>query len=234
MSGRALVAVVAIMAFLASLTTGAVMLVRAAASEWQADVAREVTIQVRPVSGRDLEADIAKAAALARASAGVCRGAAHSKEETTRLLEPWLGSGVQLEELPVPRIIVVRIASGAAVDVGHLRRTLGEQIPSASLDDHRGFAQQMTAISLGMPSVPTKLADRRVSRQDPGRVGGGRRRRPGLGAVDDDDAYVGHRRHAAADRRADRVRLPDRARGLPHAGRRRRARRPSPGSRRSR
>ena len=51
MSGRALVAVVAIMTFLASLTTGAVMLVRAAASEWQADVAREVTIQVRPAAG---------------------------------------------------------------------------------------------------------------------------------------------------------------------------------------
>ena len=54
-SGRALVAVVAIMTFLASLTTGAVMLVRAAATEWQADVAREVTIQIRPVAGHDIE-----------------------------------------------------------------------------------------------------------------------------------------------------------------------------------
>ena len=58
-AGRALIAVVAIMTFLASLTTGAVMLVRAAAIDWQADVAREVTIQVRPVAGRDIEADIA-------------------------------------------------------------------------------------------------------------------------------------------------------------------------------
>src|SRR5260370_27643892 len=63
-SGRALVAVVAIMTFLASLTAGAVMLVRAAANEWQADVAREVTIQVRPATGRDVEADVARAVAL--------------------------------------------------------------------------------------------------------------------------------------------------------------------------
>src|SRR4051795_12569787 len=62
-SGRALVAVVAIMTFLASLTAGAVMLVRAAANEWQADVAREVTIQIRPAAGRDVEADVAKAVA---------------------------------------------------------------------------------------------------------------------------------------------------------------------------
>src|SRR3954454_4744460 len=33
------------------------------------------------------------------------------------------------------------------------------------LDSRLGVAQQMTAISLGMPSVPTKLAERRVSRQ---------------------------------------------------------------------
>jgi cell division transport system permease protein len=52
LGGRALVAVVAIMTFLASLTTGAVLLVRASAGDWQAEVAREVTIQVRPAPGR--------------------------------------------------------------------------------------------------------------------------------------------------------------------------------------
>ena len=62
-SGRALVAVVAIMTFLASLTTGSVMLVRASAQEWQADVAREVTIQIRPAAGRDIEADVRDAIA---------------------------------------------------------------------------------------------------------------------------------------------------------------------------
>src|SRR4030081_1797228 len=49
-SGRALVAVVASMTFLASITTGAVLLVSASAAEWQSEVASEITIQVRPVS----------------------------------------------------------------------------------------------------------------------------------------------------------------------------------------
>src|ERR1700731_4735104 len=65
-AGRALIAVIAIMTFLASITIGAVMLLRAAAGDWQADLAREVTIQIRPVSGRDIEADIGRAAALPR------------------------------------------------------------------------------------------------------------------------------------------------------------------------
>ena len=146
-SGRALVAVIAIMTFLASLTTGAVMLVRAAASEWQADVAREVTIQIRSTAGHDIEADVAKAAAIARAAPGVAEVRPYSREETARLLEPWLGSGVALDDLPVPRIIVVRIAAGAAPDLARLRQELGEQVAGASLDDHRGFVARMRAMS---------------------------------------------------------------------------------------
>ena len=92
-SGRALVAVVAIMTFLASLTTGAVLLVRAAANEWQADVAREVTIQIRPVAGQDIEMSVLKAVVIARASAGIAEVRPYSKEETAHLLEPWLGTG---------------------------------------------------------------------------------------------------------------------------------------------
>ena len=146
-AGRALVAVVAIMTFLASLTTGAVMLVRTAASDWQAEVAREVTIQIRPAADRDIEADIAKAAAIARAFPGIAEVRPYSKEETGRLLEPWLGSGLQLEDLPMPRIIVVRIAPGPAPDLAQLRKALTEQVPGASLDDHRGFVDRMRAMA---------------------------------------------------------------------------------------
>src|SRR5712691_2914931 len=83
-AGRALVAVVAIMTFLASLTTGAVMLVRTAASDWQAEVSRELTIQVRPTSGRDTEADVTRAADMARRFAGVADVRPYSRDESTR------------------------------------------------------------------------------------------------------------------------------------------------------
>ena len=110
-AGHALIAVIAIMTFLASITIGAVMLLRAAAGDWQADLAREVTIQVRPVTGRDIEADIAKAAAIAGAVSGIAGVRPYSKQESTQLLQPWLG-GLALDELPVPRIVAVAIAPG--------------------------------------------------------------------------------------------------------------------------
>ena len=64
-----------------------------------------------------------------------------------RLLEPWLGGGLQIDDLPVPRLIVVRIAPGAAPDLAQLRQTLAEQIPGVSLDDHRSFVDRMRAMA---------------------------------------------------------------------------------------
>ncbi|MGC1466091.1 MAG: ABC transporter permease [Pseudolabrys sp.] len=162
-SGRALIAVVAIMTFLASLTSGAVVLVQGAAGEWQADVSREVTIQVSPAPGRDLDASVDKAAAAARAFPGIADVRPYTKEESAQLLEPWLGSGLTLDELPVPRLIVVKIAAGAAPDIPQLRRTLAEQIPGASLDDHRGFIDRMrtmagTAVAAGICILLLMLA----------------------------------------------------------------------------
>jgi cell division transport system permease protein len=145
-AGRALVAVVAIMTFLASLTTGAVMLVRASAVEWQSDVAREVTIQVRPGGGRDLDAEVARAVEVARAIPGVGEVRAYSKAESASLLEPWLGSGLSLEELPVPRMIVVKLPSTGA-DLAPLRKALSERVTGASLDDHRAWIDRMRTMA---------------------------------------------------------------------------------------
>jgi cell division transport system permease protein len=154
-SGRALVAVVAIMTFLASLTTGAVILVSGAASEWQSDVAREVTIQVIPAPGRDLDAVVEKAASVARAFSGIGDVRPYSKEESAKLLEPWLGSGLSLDQLPVPRLIVVKVSSDATPDMSQLRKLLAEQAPGATLDDHRGWIDRMrtmagTAVAAGV------------------------------------------------------------------------------------
>jgi cell division transport system permease protein len=154
-AGRALVAVVAIMTFLASLTIGAVMLIAASASEWQSDVAREVTIQIIPAPGRNVDAAVEKAAAVARAFPGIGDVRAYSKDESSKLLEPWLGDGLSLDELPVPRLIVVKIGAGAAPDIPQLRQMLAEQVPGATLDDHRGWIDRMrtmaaTAVAAGI------------------------------------------------------------------------------------
>jgi cell division transport system permease protein len=146
-AGRALVAVVAIMTFLASLTIGAVMLVRSAALDWQSEVSREITIQVRPTTGRDLDAEVARAVEIALAIPGVGEVRPYSKEESAGLLEPWLGSGLALDDLPVPRMIVVKLAANGRIDLAPLKKSLSERVAGATVDDHRAWIERMRAMA---------------------------------------------------------------------------------------
>jgi len=162
-AGRSLTAVVAIMTFLAALTTGAAMLVVSTANDWQADVGREVTIQVRPAAGRDIEADVGKAFAAARAAPGIADVRAYSKEESEKLVEPWLGAGLRLDDLPIPRMIVVKLAPGVTPNFAALRQALANQVPTASLDDHRGWMERMrtmagTAVVCGLAVLGLVIA----------------------------------------------------------------------------
>jgi cell division transport system permease protein len=146
-SGRALVAVVAIMTFLASITTGTVLLVSASAAEWQSEVASEITMQVRPQTGRDLERDVTAAAEAMRTQPGIVQVKPFSKDESARLLEPWLGSGLSIEQLPVPRVVVARVQPGTTLDLVGLRSRVTQVAPSASVDDHRAWIERMRSMT---------------------------------------------------------------------------------------
>ena len=145
--GRALVAVVAIMTFLASMTTGTVLLVSASAAEWQSDVASEITIQVRPQTGRDLDRDTAAVTEAMRAQPGIVEIKPFSREESGKLLEPWLGTGLSMEDLPVPRMIIARVQPGTPLDLGALRARVTQVAPSASVDDHRAWIERMRSMT---------------------------------------------------------------------------------------
>jgi cell division transport system permease protein len=146
-AGRALVAVVAIMTFLASITTGAVLLVSASAAEWQSEVASEITVQVRPVAGRDLERDAAAVTEAIRTQPGIAGVQAYTKEESAALLEPWLGAGLSLDDLPVPRVIIARVSPGTLLDLAQLRSRVTQVAPSASVDDHRAWIERMRSMT---------------------------------------------------------------------------------------
>jgi cell division transport system permease protein len=146
-AGRALVAVVAIMTFLASITTGTVLLVSASAAEWQSEVGSEITVQVRPQAGRDIERDVAAATEAMRALPGIDEVRPFTKDESSKLLEPWLGSGLSLDELPVPRVIVARVQPGTTLDLATLRSRVTQATPSASVDDHRAWIERMRSMT---------------------------------------------------------------------------------------
>jgi len=162
-AGRALVFVIAIMTFLSCLTLGAVTLVRDTASVWESQIAREATIQIKPVEGVDMEASLEKAARIAGQFAGVRGVKIVDRAATARLLEPWLGSGLDIDELPVPRLIIVTIDEDNPPDFASMRQLLQPEVPGAALDDHRTWVDRLvamahTTVTLGMAVLVLMLS----------------------------------------------------------------------------
>lgn len=194
---RALVAVIAILAFLAALSACAAELVAAASRQWQGSISREMTIQVRPLPQRDTEADVARAAALTRAAPGIARVDILSKAESERLLEPWLGAGLDLSELPVPRLVILKLDPNTALDVAALRQTLSRELPSATLDDHglwlarlSTMAHAIVAAAIGAVVLVFMAAGLAVTFATRGAVAANREVVEVLHFVGADDAFI--------------------------------------------
>lgn len=146
-TGNALIAVIAIMSFLAALTVGGARIVHSATAEWHGDVSREATIEVKPIPGHDLEADVRKALAIAQQNAAVAEARAYTKAEAEAMLEPWLGAGVDFSLLPVPRLIRLKIKNGTETSLAALRQALSASGTGGILDDHRAWSARLSSIS---------------------------------------------------------------------------------------
>ncbi|WIY52650.1 ABC transporter permease [Devosia sp. YIM 151766] len=166
-AGRTLLLLITIMAFLSAVTLGGVLLVQKSAIAWSADVGRELTIQIRPAEGEVMESNLRTVVSLAQSTPGIAAARALTLEESQALLEPWLGAGLDLSVIAIPRLVVVQLADPVDADIEQLQRNL-QAIEGASLDTHAAWRQQLNTMAgtmvfsgllvLGLIGVATVLA----------------------------------------------------------------------------
>ncbi|MDB5511168.1 MAG: transporter permease [Enterovirga sp.] len=154
---RALAGVIVILTFLAALAAGAAEIVAVGSAEWTSSISREATIQIRPRPGRDVEADLERAAETARTEPGIAEARVVSKAESDGLLEPWLGNGAELASLPIPRLVVLTLAPGAGRDLSGLRARVTAEIPAASVDDHGAWIGRLSSLANAMVGIAASL-----------------------------------------------------------------------------
>ncbi|MCR4265507.1 ABC transporter permease [Nitratireductor sp. ZSWI3] len=162
-AGRTMVLVIAIMTFLSCLTLGAVTLVRDTAATWQTQIAREATIQIKPEEGLDMPDALARARDIAIGYNGVTGASIVDAAATARLLEPWLGTGLDIESLPVPRLVIVTLDPASRPDFAAMRNEIQEAVPNATLDDHRTWVDRLvamarTTVTIGMAVLALMLS----------------------------------------------------------------------------
>ena len=146
-AGAALSVVIAIMTFLAALTASFALLLTQASQEWRGQVGMEMTVQIMPRPGRDLDADSRTAVEIAVTFPGLSDARPLSKAQSEELLAPWLGAGVDLGQLPVPRLITLRRDELKPLDEIGLRSALDAALPNANLDNHGLWMQRLTSMA---------------------------------------------------------------------------------------
>ena len=156
-AGRALVVVIAIMTFLAALAAVSAILVAQASITWRGDVAREITVQVLPDVGRDLDTESNKVATVLRATPGIASVRVFTKAQSEDLLDPWLGkdgaAALALAELPIPRLVIAQIEDAKNFDFTALRMALATAVPAANLDDHRLWLDRLSAMADSLVAI---------------------------------------------------------------------------------
>ncbi len=144
---RPLFMVSAILVFLACLSALGALGAWRAADGWTAELAGEMTVQILPGESRDADADAREAAALIAELPGVARADARSREASEALLRPWLGSGTLPEDLPVPRLIAVRLEMDAPATAAAVEGALAGRPYAAIVDDHERWAEAVARAS---------------------------------------------------------------------------------------
>lgn len=142
-AARSLTMLVAIMTFLCGVIWGAVMLVDKAAGAWSASVLTEVTATVLPLDGEPVDARLSRVAA-AMEEAELRNVTVLPATQSEALLAPWLGSELDLSLLPVPRLVTAQRSADA--DLESVREAVAA-IPGASLDDHEGWSDRLSAMA---------------------------------------------------------------------------------------
>ncbi len=138
--------IIGLMSYLACLMLAGAMLLSELLDQWSGELSGTVTVQVLPLDAEDsssMEARVDKLVRILGRTEGIAEARAIPLPEVAGLLEPWLGGGAVLEELPLPRLIDVRLDIATLPSMESLRSVVDNADPGALLDDHGLWRDQM-------------------------------------------------------------------------------------------
>jgi cell division transport system permease protein len=122
------------MAFLAVFALALSLAAGRLAEQWGEELARSATIRIAAPEDQQ-QAQTDAALRILETTRGVAQARALSDAEQSALLAPWFGAELELDSLPVPRLIEV-IETEEGMDAAGLRLRLAAEVPGAVLDDH--------------------------------------------------------------------------------------------------
>ncbi|RMD47318.1 MAG: cell division protein FtsX [Alphaproteobacteria bacterium] len=149
-TARLTVVTAAIMAFLAAFALALGLAALDVAAAWRAALADSVTVRVIAPPER-MAPELARVLEVLGQTPGVRAAREIPPPEQAKLLEPWLGPDLPLDDLPLPGLVAV--TTGPGFDAEALRLRLRAEAPDAVLDDHARWRGPLVASARALGSV---------------------------------------------------------------------------------
>ncbi len=148
---------VSIAVFLFAVTLSGVLSINAMLQNWNDSILGSLTVQIMPSTNINPDKAVAETLAHQNKALDVLRNLDYiekaqplTDKQLEKLIQPWLGDGIEIKDLPVPRIIDVKIKKGADVDFMDLAYKLAQATPMASVDNHKLWLNKLIQFADGI------------------------------------------------------------------------------------
>lgn len=156
--------IISIAVFIFAITLSGVLAINSMLENWNQSILGSLTVQIMPINDTNQEKARAetlayqeKAVEFLQNVKGILRVAPLKDDQLKMLVQPWLGDGVNIENLPMPRIIDVKLDPDEDVDFLQLAKDLAVASPQASLDNHKLWLSKLINFADGLKMIATTV-----------------------------------------------------------------------------
>ncbi len=138
---------IAFMVFLAVMAMAGVLVLNTVAARWDRGVSSTLTVQIIPADNAiDDDARLQVVLKILTETPEVEHFETLGDDKLLALLEPWLGTGAGVRDLPLPRLVDVELKPKAKLDVDALSRRMEARVPGVSIDDHSVWLKRLVGL----------------------------------------------------------------------------------------
>lgn len=163
-SGVFLRVMISIAVFIFAITLAGVLSINSMLQNWNKSILGSFTVQIMPINDSNqakVMTETIKNQNLAieflQQHEAVESASPLSDEQLEQLIQPWLGDGIEIKKLPIPRLIDVKIKKGAEVDYNQLAADLANISPYASLDNHKLWLNKLMHFADGLKMLALSI-----------------------------------------------------------------------------
>lgn len=154
---------VALNVYLAALALAGLMVLGDAVVRWDRGLSGTLTVQIPAATdegtdpARDTDARVQQALKVLQSTPGIASATPLDRGDMAALMEPWLGTGELIGELPLPMLIDVRLKDDGGVNVDGLGAVLAEAVPGATIDDHKKWLDRLALLARSVEVIAAAI-----------------------------------------------------------------------------